>query len=188
MILEPKSVIGDCLETAFGLPKYLDIIMTAKLGGSFATPEFRTMYNSYYVVQRKKPLWYDCYYSLMEEQAKKARTFEGLLRELLPFGAIDVSFSSKLLSTIDPSRPIWDQYVLKSLGMYSEWQSFSGKSKETRIQKAINLYEKIECWYADFLDSENGKACIAQFDAALPKYASLLSDVKKVDFMLYSKR
>jgi hypothetical protein len=42
-------------------------------------------------------------------------------------------------------------------------------------------------WYADFLQTENGKDCIAEFDRTLPGYV-WMSDVKKIDFYLWSIR
>ena len=43
------------------------------------------------------------------------------------------------------------------------------------------------CWYEDFVKTENGKECIAEFNKILPDYA-WMSDVKKIDFYLWSKR
>ena len=37
-------------------------------------------------------------------------------------------------------------------------------------------------WYADFLQTENGKDCIAEFDRTLPGYV-WMSDVKKLIFI-----
>ena len=97
-------------------------------------------------------------------------------------------FQSKLLATVDVDRPIWDQYVLKSLGRYKEWNSFNGKDKEERISKAVEIYADIEKWYADFLNSKDGKECVKKFDTILPDYAGKVSDVKKIDFFYGSSR
>ena len=188
MILNPQTVIGDCLETAFGLPTYVEIIQATKIGGHFADDDFRKKFNAYYRVRQRKPAWYDAYYHLMEEQPIKNRSFEELLRELLLYGNVEVSFSSKLLSTIDPNRPIWDQYVLKNLGLYGDWKSFNPRPKEDRIKKAVSLYNEIELWYKDFLNSQPGEDCIKEFDAVLPKYTNIISSTKKIDYMLVSKR
>ena len=188
MILNPKTVIGDCLETAFGLPIYVEIICRAKNGGQFADEDFRKKYNAYYRVRQRKPEWYAEYYRLMESQHSTNKSFEELLRALLPYGGIEVSFSSKLLSTIDTNRPIWDQYVLKSLGRFDEWTSFSQRPCEERIKKAVSLYAEIEQWYVDFLNTQTGKECIKQFDTVLPQYADIISATKKIDYMLVSKR
>jgi len=38
------------------------------------------------------------------------------------------------------------------------------------------------------LNSKDGKECVKKFDTILPDYAGKVSDVKKIDFMLVSKR
>ena len=56
-----------------------------------------------------------------------------------------------------------------------------------RIRKVEELYDGMVNWYADFLKTENARECIAKFDEVLPDYA-WLSDVKKIDFFLWSIR
>lgn len=187
-IINPDTIIGESLETAWGLPQYVRLINDAGAANFQASDAFRKSFNAYYRVRQRKKEWYDEYYRLMEKQKTDNLSFEQLLRALLTFGSIEVSFSSKLISTVDVNRPIWDQYVLKSLGLYKEWNSFNGKKKEERIQKAVEIYSDIEKWYSDFLKSKDGKACIAKFNAILPDYTDKISDVKKIDFMLVSKR
>ena len=188
MIINPNTIIGECLETAWGLPQYMDIISKVNKNDFKASADFRTSFNAYYRVRQRKSEWYDAYYELMENQKHYPLSFEQLLRKLMTFGNIETSFSSKLLATVDVDRPIWDQYVLKSLGRYKEWKSFNGKDKEERISKAVEIYAGIEKWYADFLNSKDGKECVKKFDTILPDYAGKVSDVKKIDFMLVSKR
>ena len=187
MILNPNTVIGDCLETAFGLPTYLELINEAKKE-QFATKDYRKKFNAYYRVRQRSSEWYDRYYELMENQKNSNLSFEMILRQLLPFGALEVSFSSKLLSTIDTQKPIWDQYVLKSLNLFNEWMSYSQLPQEERLQKAVYIYDRIEKWYDQFLNSQVGKECIAKFDKELPQYSKTISNTKKIDFMLVSKR
>ena len=188
MIINSNTIIGECLETAWGLPQYMRIIDTANQEGFQASVDFRKDFNAYYRVRQRKPEWYDAYYKLMENQKRDNLSFEQLLRQLANFGSIEVSFSSKLLSTADVNRPIWDQYVLKNLGLFKEWKSFDNKEKDDRIRKAVEIYSGIEQWYKNFLDSNEGKGCVAKFDAVLPTYAEKISYVKKIDFMLVSKR
>ena len=45
-------------------------------------------------------------------------------------GNIEGSFTSKLLATINPNLPIWDQYVLKNIGL---------KVKETSKEEKIKI-------------------------------------------------
>lgn len=187
-ILDSNNVISDALENAFGIAGYLDIIDTVKSSDFSATPEFIKKFNAFYKVRQKSKDWYDYYYSLMEQQRQRQRTFEEVLRELYKKGSLEVSFASKLISAVNPALPIWDQYVVRNLGYEKEWERYRYKSPEERIMKAVEVYEGICGWYADFLSSGTGKNCIAEFNKALPKYKDKLTNVKKIDFLLWSKR
>lgn len=61
------------------------------------------------------------------------------------------------------------------------------KTKEDQLKCAVDFYDQMLSWYADFLQTENGKDCIAEFDRTLPGYV-WMSDVKKIDFYLWSIR
>lgn len=188
-ILDPENVIAGCLETAFNLKTYFEIMDSVNKPDFVATPEFRKMYNGFYRVRQKNQEWYDQYYHLLEEQKEAHRTFNELLHEMfLLNGTVEVSFVSKLMATADPDAPIWDQYVLKNLCYEAKWEQLRLQSSDIRISAASEIYGEIQKWYKDFKSSADGKACIKAFDTALPKYENRLSDVKKIDFMLWSKR
>ena len=97
-------------------------------------------------------------------------------------GNIEASFSSKMIATIDPDKPIWDQYVLQNLGM-----ELTGKTQAEKLAYAVTLYAAIENWYADYLLTEEARENIRLFDQILPDYR-WVSDVKKIDCLLWSKR
>lgn len=189
MNINPNSVIGDCLENAFGLKTYMRIMKYVSADDFRATPEFRKLFNGFYKVQRKTQKWYDCYYELMEEQKTEPRTFSEILVELNSINlSVETSFASKLIATINPDFPIWDQYVLRNLGFEREWEKCRSCPTDERIEKAVEIYERIQSLYAEFELSADGKACIAAIDSALPLYAEKLSNTKKIDFILWSKR
>ena len=56
------------------------------------------------------------------------------------------------------------------------------KTKENQLKCAVDIYDQMLSWYADFLQTENGKDCIAEFDRTLPGYV-WMSDVKKLIFI-----
>ena len=97
-------------------------------------------------------------------------------------GNVEASFASKMMTTLDASKPIWDQYVLRNLGLV-----LKGKTPEDRVRNAVELYGRIECWYAEYLLTDEAKENIVVFDSLLPSYA-WVSDVKKIDCLLWSKR
>jgi hypothetical protein len=188
-ILNPRNVMEDCLETAFNLKTYFEIMDSVSKPDFVATPEFRKKFNGFYRVRQKSQEWYDQYYHLLEVQKGTNRTFGELLHEMfLINGTVEVSFVSKLMATADPDAPIWNQYVLKNLCQETKWEQLRLQSSETRISAASEIYIEIQKWYGDFMSSSDGKACIKAFNTALPKYKNRLSDVKKIDFMLWSKR
>ena len=187
--ISPDTFVGESLETAFGLKAYSTIMQFTKNRPFVATPEFRKTFNGYYKLRQRSAKWYDKYYSLFESQFCADCSFEDLLREMHTVnGSLEVSFISKLIATVNPQMPIWDQYVVRNIGLESEWLCSSRLPKEKRIQKAVEIYNKIVKWYSDFLNDETGKACIKLFDQLLPQYKDKLSDTKKIDCILWSKR
>lgn len=187
--ISPDTFVGESLETAFGLKAYSTIMQFTKNRPFVATPEFRKTFNGYYKLRQRSAKWYDKYYSLFESQFCADCSFEDLLREMHTVNSsLEVSFISKLIATVNPQMPIWDQYVVRNIGLESEWLCSSRLPKEKRIQKAVEIYNKIVKWYSDFLNDETGKACIKLFDQLLPQYKDKLSDTKKIDCILWSKR
>ncbi len=187
--IDPKCIIGDCLESGFGLNVYMQIMRAVSEEGFTATKEFRKQFNGYYKVRQKSQEWYDKYYELMENQKTKPKSYEKILYELYPVKqTIEASFASKLIATIDPKYPIWDKYVLQNLGLDSEWERNRSESHEKRITKAVEIYDQIQSFYTKFESSDKGRECIAVLDKALPMYANKLSNTKKIDFILWSKR
>ena len=62
--------------------------------------------------------YYAVYFNFMEKYKTKDVIFEEVLRYFhSSFGRIEASFSSKLMATINPDKPVWDEFVLKNLGI-----------------------------------------------------------------------
>ena len=108
------------------------------------------------------------------------RAFNGYLYECT--GNIEPAFSSKMLATILPEKPIWDRYVVQNLNI-----QLTGATKKEKLKNAIMLYADMEKWYADFFKTEKGKECIREFDRVLPDYKGI-SKIKKIDSILWSIR
>jgi hypothetical protein len=189
-ILDHNTVISECLETALDLKTYVEIIRTVESVNFKATEKFRKMYNGFYKVRQRSSEWYDKYFLAMEQQSVKNRSFEELLHIMHEEGRqmIEVSFVSKLMATVNPQLPIWDKYVLINLGKVAEWKRLQTADVEKRIEEAAKIYAYIESWYKAFIEDDNGKLCIAKFDEALPMYKDKLTDIKKIDYLLWSKR
>ena len=143
--INATKILKEALSRSLGLPRYIEI-----MAGNPDKSEFQRMFNGYYKVRRNEN-WQKEYYAIFTEAKKNPEnyTFERILRKLHEkTRMIEASFSSKMLATIDPSKPIWDQYVLKNLGL-----QLKGKDAESKLKNAIDLYSKIEDWYNSYLNS-----------------------------------
>lgn len=166
-----------------GLRKYIDIMdMLHKVDVS-KDMGFQRRYNGFYKLRQRKPEFYKGYYEFMESNKKKDICFNETLRILYnEFGRIEISFSSKLVATINPRSPVWDEFVLKNLNLKKP----NYGSPETRINKAIEIYSKIQQWYSKFLITTEAKQWIELFDSRYPN--TNITDVKKIDLILWQMR
>jgi len=144
--------------------------------------EFQRKFNAFYRVRRSAE-WRAVFYEIFAREKGSTPSFAMILNEIYQkTGNIEGSFTSKLLATINPNLPIWDQYVLKNIGL-----KVKETSKEEKLKNAVELYGKMVDWYNDFLISTDGQQCIAEFDKRFPQY-SYFSEIKKADFILWCSR
>ena len=168
-----------------GLKKYSRILdVYNKTKDVSNDPDFQRMYDAFYRVRRNEE-WRKYYFKLMQEARTKEMSFEDILTLICDnTGNIEASFSSKLLSTINPNMPIWDQYVLMNLGLKPTPQYME---KDVRLICSVDIYNSICEWYNGRINSEIGKKELEFFNKSFPRY-TWISDVKKIDFLLWSKR
>ena len=97
-------------------------------------------------------------------------------------GTYEMSFASKLLHTIDPLHPIWDSVVT---GRHFEMKApyASSKNRETTCCKR---YAEYEDKFYDYMSTDEGCMIIHMFDERFPD--NRISDVKKIDFVLWQDR
>ena len=182
MNFNAEKILQDRLATSMGLDKYKYIMEQVKCSDVSKNMEFQKNYNGFYIVRRNAE-WRKVYYDYFERVKKETTSFADILTYLYEkTGNIEPSFSSKMLASIYPDKPIWDRYVVQNLNMKLE-----GKTKEEKLQNAIMLYEDMEKWYKDFLQTEKAMACISVFDRTLPDYKDI-SNIKKIDSILWSIR
>ena len=180
--IDAKEVLEKRLASSMGLDKYSRIMRDFNKVNVSSDKDFQREFNGFYIVRRNAE-WRNIYYDLFEKMKTEEAIFSKIITHLFEkTGNIEASFSSKMLATIYPDRPIWDQYVIRNLNL-----KLTGKSKQETLNNAIKLYSDIENWYHNFLLTDDAKECIAVFNSALPKY-NWVSDLKKVDFFLWSIR
>lgn len=181
MEINPCEVLRERLAASFGLEQYKYIMENCDIVDVSKDENFQKTFNGFYSVRRNAE-WRKHYYELFQRSKLEKLPFADIIKYLYKkTGNVEPSFSSKMYATLNPDKPIWDQYVLKNLNL-----QLIGKG-EQKLQSAIDLYAKIEAWYKDFLKTQNGKECIASFDKALPSY-SWISNTKKIDCFLWAKR
>lgn len=176
-MINASEIMRAQLARSLGLDKYAEIMR-----GDPASPSFQRVFNGYYCIRRNEE-WRNSYYVLFLRARTEGFDFSQIITALfLATGNVEASFSSKMLATIDPAKPIWDQYVLQNLGL-----ELTGKTQEEKLKNAIFLYGAIEKWYLDYLTTAEARENLEAFDLLLPDY-KWISDVKKIDCLLWSKR
>ncbi len=180
--IDAKSVIETRIAESMGFDKYKHIMETVWKTDVSSDMDFQRTFNAFYKVRRNEE-WRKAYYDLFEATKDSNPSFEHIIRTMYrETGNIEASFSSKMLATINADMPIWDRYVVQNLCL-----DLKGKTKVEQLKCAIDLYDQMINWYNGFLKTENGRDCIEEFDRTLPGYI-WMSDVKKIDFYLWSIR
>lgn len=144
--------------------------------------EFQKVFNAFYRVRRDEK-WRKVFYTYFESiKDKKNITFEEIVSYMYKkTGNIEASFCSKLLSTINPNMPIWDQYVLANLDLYVK-----GKTKVEKLKDTIAVYNKIIEIENNKLKQKDIQQAIEDFKEYFPEYN--LSDIKILDYILWNSR
>jgi hypothetical protein len=168
-----------------GLQKYLEIMALFPKVDVSKDRDFQTKFNGFYKIRQRSPEFYQAYYTFLEKHKsqKNVPAFTETLESFVKFGEMVFSFASKLLATLDPNLPVWDQYVLENLEMEAPEQRLA---KETRIQLAGKKYAEIIREYDDFSPGEEGRKWIKWFDEQYPDVN--ITPVKKIDLILWQLR
>lgn len=187
--IDSQEFIENMFAAALKIDDYLAIVEAVQQTGFIADKNFQKKFNAFFRIRQRSNAWYEEYYKLLREQVKAKRPFECILKALYNVnGKIEVSFSSKLIAVVDPTRPIWDSNVLGKLGCAQEWDDVAKKTPAERIERAVQIYNCMDKAYDKFIASEEGRSCIGKFDRILPRYKDKLSNVKKVDYILWGTK
>lgn len=148
-----------------------------------ADANFQRQYNAFYRVQRREESWYHHYYALMQKLKGTKPVFADVLDTIYSTsGRYEPSFASKLVATIDPTKPVWDVHVLGNANHRAP--SYANKAK---LSLAKAAYASMEGWYSTFLKSPEGSLCVSEFDRLVPSHQRFTA-LKKVDFILWQNR
>lgn len=166
-----------------GMDKYKEIIsMFNDDSINLSSKEFTKCFNGFYRVRRNVE-WQKIYYDYFNKNRKNMQiTFDEIADYLYKkTGNIEASFSSKMLSTINPNMPIWDQYVLNNLNI-----KVDGHTKDEKLINTKEAYKKIIEEVNNKLKEKDIKESISDFRKFFPELN--FSDVKILDFILWNDR
>lgn len=180
-----KDIIITAIEKAKpGIKKYIEIMKLFKQTNVTTNKEFQKMFNGFYRIQRRSIEWYKTYYDFMENQKGENVTFSETLKYIKnKLNRNEPAFSSKLVATHNPNMPIWDQHVLRNFGLRPP--HFNAKNKVVKIEE---LYKELQERYKKCENSRLGKMIINIFNEQLADEARLITNIKKIDFVLWQIR
>ena len=121
--------------------------------------------------------------------ANKETNLETILHELYELPtlrrkkSIQFSFTTKLLHTIDNSKPIFDKEVSAVIH-----KTRTGNNKEEKIKSAKNLYAYLEDLYPKLIGDKKVQKVINKFrsKSEFGDDAKTISDQKVLDFLIWS--
>ena len=162
-----------------GIEKYNWIMKRVHETDVSSDVEFQRVFNGFYRIRQRPASFYASYYTYLEKNKNNQKISFGDIVTYLyqETGSIHASFSSKLLATVNPNMPIWDKFVLQNLGLRTPYSY-----EKDRLQKTIQLYQKICDWYK----TDEAIKKLAVFNQQF--LGTNITDVKKIDFILWATR
>lgn len=162
-----------------GIERYHFIMEKVRQVDVSADEEFQKTYENFYTLGRYPKEFRWDYFEYMERNKDVKLSFAEALAYFQKYGTLEISFSSKLVHTLDPEQPIWDRNVTDGHFGYK----IPAHGTKERVQKALDRYERYKSDFFKYMASEDGRAIVRAFDEAFPQ--SGLTDLKKVDFVLW---
>jgi hypothetical protein len=95
--------------------------------------------------------------------------------------ALEASFTSKLVATVNPSKPVIDSVVLRNVGLKLPRYGHS-----ERLAATVDVHTQLGQLYRRFLRGSDGAYLVKRFKATYP--AVKLTKAKMLDFVLWQTR
>ena len=162
-----------------GIERYRSIMENVRRVDVSLDEGFQKTYENFYTLGRYPKKFRQDYFVYMERCKEAELSFEEALSYFLKYGTLEVSFSSKLVHTLDPEQPIWDKNVTDRHFGYK----IPACGPKDREKKILDRYKRYKRDFLNYVASDDGKAIIRAFDEAFPKTG--FTDLKKVDFVLW---
>ncbi len=145
--------------------------------------DFQKAFNGFFRMGRRTAAYYADYYKYLQDHKTTGIIFAEALTYLYErHGRLEMSFVSKMVALVDPKYPIWDSVVTKGhFGIMAPYANV-----KNRLQKGIEKYEQYCQRYDTYMQTAEAKTKIAEFEKLFP--GTEITDVKKLDFMLWQER
>ena len=164
-----------------GLDRYLWLQNRVRACDVSTNEEFQRCFSGFYRVRRNSQ-WRSVYYGLLESSKVKGIDFPEALKEInRRTHRVEASFASKLVATLDPSKPVIDKFVLEYFELHLPRWGLSDREAKT-----IDLYHDLCDKYSAFIQNPTGKMIQELFDGRYPN--SEISELKKIDLVLWQIR
>lgn len=181
MLLTPAAVDGALSRVEPGLTKYRQIQTRLAVADVVSDRDFQRAFNAFYRVRRPAP-WQSVFYELLGREKTQRRGFAPVLHELHDrLGQHEASFASKLVASVDPTRPVLDAFVLKNTSL-----ALPARTHPDRLPEIVRTYEAVGRWYDDCRTSAEGRRALRAFDERFPDNG--LTELKKLDLILWQIR
>lgn len=148
-----------------------------------AERDFQRAFNGFFRMGRRTEGYYRDYYCYLQQHKESGIDFAKALTYLYErHGRLEMSFVSKMVAMVNLTLPIWDSVVTKGhFGIVAPYANV-----KDRLQKGIEKYEQYCRSYSTYMQTAEAKAKIKEFDKLFPN--TKITDVKKLDFMLWQER
>lgn len=169
-----------------GLKNYQYIMQQVHAVNVSTDQTFQKTFETFYKLNRYPKEFRNLYFKLMQEKKNQSNiSFKEIYDDVKYYYNKDrggkarkeISFSSKLLHTLNDSYPIWDSVL-------TDKKHFNLRCN---VETAVEVYKQYTHKYFDHVKSSCGQILIELFDEEFPVYKNI-SDVKKIDFILWQDR
>ena len=159
--------------------------------------KYQTTFKGFYSVGHQQPAWYEAFFLILErEKCNHKISFREVLEEMWhKTKRIEASFSSKLVATINPSKPVWDKYVLQHLGLRAQSEKIGRittrkkdiESYRLRISETEHLHSCIQEKAEASLQCDGFREWKRRFNKKFPQFVHF-TDIKKLDLFYWQLR
>ena len=191
---EPEDIIRDIIERQEEILSNLNqesisgYVTLKKMynEGNIQNQEFRSLFKQYYGLNQAQlgEDWENGFFELLSE---RTTDLEYILSELYEIPrlngqkTIQFVFTTKLIHTINNSKPIYDSKVGKVIEKKVE-----GDTKQAKIESCKEIYRYLEELYSELLRNVHIREVISRFREMHQVNEDAVGDRKVLDFIIWS--